>query len=224
MVTYEVIYGSPADAGERLSMFKEWVASIGYQVKVSGNNKDTYQPLFQANKGADSILIKQGYSDFFAIRMQKDHSESDKIVSWLYDRGECNYVGQIDDGKRSFDLRKRKLTVHELTGMTQASLNESEILPATFYVLKMSGLRIGKALLEYYNSEMVESGPTIILIEILKEYQGRGYGKIFLDFIEQHACDSGFLRIWASDTNSMWFWEKAGYDIDIDEGVKWLEC
>jgi GNAT superfamily N-acetyltransferase len=223
MVTYEVIYGSLADAGEHFSDFRVWLANAGYQVKVSEKSKDNNQPLFQADKAGTSFLMKEGYDDFFAVRMPKDHPESDKIVSWFYDQGECDYVGEVDDGKRSFEVRQSKLTIQELTGVTQTNLNQSEILPATFYVLKLSGRRIGKALLEYYNSEMVESGATIIMIEILEEYRGRGYGKIFLEFIEQHVCDSGFPRIWASDTKSMWFWEKAGYDIDIDEGEKWLE-
>jgi GNAT superfamily N-acetyltransferase len=61
------------------------------------------------------------------------------------------------------------------------------------------------------------------MLEVLEEYRNRGLGKKILKWVENLAQKQGFDRIWASDTTSMYFWQTNGYDIDIDEGLKYLD-
>ncbi|MHB8568495.1 MAG: GNAT family N-acetyltransferase [Nitrososphaerales archaeon] len=96
------------------------------------------------------------------------------------------------------------------------------LYPETFCNFRLQKKLIAKALLGYVDGEMEKNAPTIIMMEVLKEYQNKGFGTKILKWIETDATKQGFDRIWASDTQSLYFWKKRGYEIDIDEGVKYL--
>lgn len=99
---------------------------------------------------------------------------------------------------------------------------KDDLTPYSYFILFKKNEIVGKALLEYFNYEMGELAPTIIMIEIDANQRGLGLGKKFLNLIEIEMMNLGFSKIWSSDTQSVEFWRKMGYEIDIDEGWKFL--
>ena len=74
----------------------------------------------------------------------------------------------------------------------------------------------------YRDFEMAETCPTISKFEVAVGMKGKGYGKKIIHAIEEMLRDQGFNKLWLEQTESMGFWRKMGYEIDIDEGWKYL--
>jgi GNAT superfamily N-acetyltransferase len=101
-----------------------------------------------------------------------------------------------------------------------------DFLPKRFYEVKLNDTLVAKALVSCYNDEMDEISPTIDPIEVNKKYRNSGIGKSLVRLIERVSRNEGFDQVWASDieiTGSTGFWRKIGYEIDLDEAVKYLE-
>ena len=98
--------------------------------------------------------------------------------------------------------------------------DDEELIPYTFFFLYEKDVLIGKTLVKYLNPEMGEYEPTIMLMEISEEKQDDGIK--FLKFIEDHLKQNGFTKLWVLDIQNDVFWTNAGFKIDENQAVKYL--
>jgi GNAT superfamily N-acetyltransferase len=138
---------------------------------------------------------------------------------------ESHFAEQIKEIVSILHIEQTKELESDLQIKYRSGTNptKDDLTPYTYFILFQKKEVVGRALLEYFNYEMGDLAPTILMIEVDENQQGLGLGKKFLNFIECEMINLGFSKIWSSDTQNMEFWEKMGYDIDIDEGFKHLD-
>ncbi|QLH08820.1 hypothetical protein DSQ19_04375 [Candidatus Nitrosotenuis sp. DW1] len=166
------------------------------------------------------ISILEPNDNWAVLRVNSDLTES--IIDLAYKKFEKEIfsVGKVPHISKEQSLKSKNFVVKSRSGLHESSDN---LTPYSYFRLFENNTLIAEALLEYFNGEMGEFEPTILLIEVDSKYREKGIGKKFLQFIECEMVRCGFAKIWSSDTQTMDFWEKMGYDIDIDEGEKYLD-
>lgn len=153
----------------------------------------------------------------------RTNSELDQLIrDFIYENyeDEIRSAGNVRHEEDEKKLKKNAYRVKFRSGVHESHDN---LTPYTFFELHRKNELLAKAILEYYNGEMSEFEPTILLIEVREDIQQKGIGSYLLRFIECQLSRWGFYTIWSSDTKNMGFWEKMGYEIDIDEGVKGID-
>lgn len=224
VTTFVARYESEEKARSVFSELRKWLTENGLDIKIKKEDKELDTVILQAVSGNNEILAEKGYGDYIIAR-SNNPSYTDSVRMFLGQHYvlETPFIAELPHKKRKFELKKHAIMGLSLTGITTKTESILDLFPYTYYELKKGRKIIGKAILSYYNHEMDDCAPVIKLFEIIEEYSGYGIGTKLLQIIEEDAYDSGFDRIWASDTKSVEFWMKAGYEIDIDEGFKSLE-
>jgi len=150
-----------------------------------------------------------------------------KITAFLENEKPA-FAGQLRHTGMRFSLNKEG-QVSIVTGVEKDDWKTRNLLPHTRCVLLLRRKVIGKAVLCYTNIEMGDFAPTIELLEVKREFRGKGFGVQFLESIEDYIGLHGFDRIWATDagsTGATAFWKHMGYEDVSDtigeELLKWL--
>lgn len=151
-----------------------------------------------------------------------DNKTSQLLHNFIYEsyEKEIRSCGAIEHTECIKIIKEKNYVIKIRTGTNKSS---DVITPYSFFELYHNNRLLAKAILEYYNGEMGVFEPTILLIEVQENNRQKGIGRYFLRFIECYLAKCGFISIWSSDTKTIEFWEKMGYDIDIDEGLKILD-
>ncbi|MGA2666417.1 MAG: GNAT family N-acetyltransferase [Nitrososphaerales archaeon] len=132
-------------------------------------------------------------------------------------------LGTVRHERLAFDPGGTRLRGELRTGLPLKEGDLSRFLyPCTFFRFTEGGRLVARCLLEYHNGETGESAPTILMIEVLRDRRGEGLGTEVLAWLEGRVRGQGFDRIWASSARSSRFWQKHGFEIDGEEGVKRL--
>lgn len=133
------------------------------------------------------------------------------------------FAAQLPHTEARFSLNQGT-TVSIITGDVEDDEKNRSLLPRTFGELAVRHKVIGKAALVYVNCEMGDYA--IERYEIRRAYRSKGFGRRFLEIIEEYTRRHGFDRIWATDaanTRSTDFWKHMGYE-DVDgEGEELLK-
>lgn len=192
---------------------------------LKSNNYDIDESEDEIKRATISIqntqfgIIEPAYSWLIVRSDDRLHRIVTDFIYKKYEE-EIRSSGIIEHTENTRILKKRKYRIRFRSGNHESS---DDLTPYTFFELYHNDQLLAKAILKYYNGEMNEFEPTILLIEVQEDSRGQGIGEYFLRFIECQLSKWGFYSIWSSDTKSMGFWKKMGYDIDIDEGLKGLD-
>lgn len=167
-----------------------------------------------------SEMTSTHYRD--AIIMKCSSDESPKIAEYFEeDDSRLEFVGEVRHGKREWPVYNTKMKMSSLSGNLRIP-RELDFIPWTFYRVTADRSLIAKAVVQYFNLEETDCAPTIELIEVVKGRTGKGIGRRVLEEIEEDMLDRRFDRMWATDMKSAGFWERMGYEFDLEEGFKYL--
>ena len=128
--------------------------------------------------------------------------------------------GEINHSEEKFFIWKSKLNVSVRTGVSK---NSKDWLPYSFWNIYQGNNFVSKALIGFNAIEMCDSAPTILMFEVFPNYRRKGFGEKIIRGIEYYMYDYGFAKIRLENTKAIPFWKKLGYEIDIDEGEKYLD-
>lgn len=219
---------------ELFDKFVNTLSNDGFMTEVKYEERDwtTIYRITHKQKGVE--MLAQNYIDNCMIVQSLNPRSDSEVSRYLnqleamdYDINDWLCVASVEHGLITIRLKTGKaLSVVVKTGAVKGLDEKGILVPYSFYMLKQSDKLIGQALVKYYHDQfdITECGPTIVMFEILRKYRDKGLGGSLLELIEKLACESGFTKIFLSDTHSNYFWHKHDYDIDIDEGEKELEC
>ena len=129
------------------------------------------------------------------------------------------FPAEVNHGEEEFSIHDTKIIAKSWTWEWKM---DDMFFPNTFFKFYLDKKLIAKMYLLYKDPEMGETGPTISKFEVAAGMKGKGYGKKIIHAIEERLIDQGFNKLWLEQTESMGFWRKMGYEIDIDEGWKYL--
>jgi N-acetylglutamate synthase-like GNAT family acetyltransferase len=196
------------------------LSDAGFNTMIIKKDPDFFAAVSQKGK-----IYSQGYSDTLLIRTEQSE-QSERIRLFLDDNSDLRtqFIAELHHEKAEKTLSDLGIRVISHTWSQVTDIRQDELTPHTFYRFTKQRKLIGKASIDYFNGEMGEYAPSIDMFEILPQFRGHGTGKRLLQLIEDDAQAAGFDRIWATEVVSSFdFWKKAGYDIDIDEGLKCLD-
>jgi len=229
MVTFVSELEDEPTMKDTLSRFRDVLIKNGLEIQEVKSSAD-YPDCLAARK-ENTIKIVFNETDWKSITVTCFDNDSAQMISKFFDDLYSAsdvfpvFVAQIKHENASFTLKRTKLKGFLRTGVLRSETNDLSrfLYPETFLTFWLGREIVAKVLLGYHNGEMNESVASIVMLEVLEEYRNRGLGKKILKWVENLAQKQGFDRIWASDTTSMYFWQTNGYDIDIDEGLKYLD-
>jgi len=133
---------------------------------------------------------------------------------------EDEFFVEINHEESLVDFKKNNLSAKSKSGYGKY-LDENELF--TFLKFYSNKVHVADMLIGYQASEMDECTATILMFEVFSEYQRTGLGKDIMSETECLILKQGFSKLRLENTQSMEFWIKLGYDIDIDEGEKYLD-
>jgi|GEM_PF-5030438 GNAT superfamily N-acetyltransferase len=146
-------------------------------------------------------------------------TESKQLQEILYE--ECledsKFFVEIPHKEISHEFKKTSITAISKTGY-QFHQDETELF--SFWKFSLNGAMVAEMLMNYCAHEMGECTATILLFEVIPEFRNKGLGKKIISEIECFVFKEGFVNLRLDNTQSMEFWEKLGYEIDLDEGDK----
>jgi GNAT superfamily N-acetyltransferase len=128
------------------------------------------------------------------------------------------FPAEVNHGKEEFSIHDTKIIAKSWTWDDTPITYQ----PTAFFKFYLDKKLIAKMYMLYRDFEMAETCPTISKFEVAVGMKGKGYGKKIIHAIEERLIDQGFNKLWLEQTESMGFWRKMGYEIDIDEGWKYL--
>lgn len=197
---------------------KNWLSEKELQVEpidLDGSGDSIYYNV--QTKDQSKIVTLSDFEEYVVVNCLNDKAR-ELIINLINSvKSEIKRVVELSHKEENFNIHDSELNAISRTGFTKNK--EGDYLPPkTFYKFFKGEEIVAIMLLEYFNFEMGDCAPTIMMIEVADQYRGLGYGKKILKNIECNLKDRGFRRIWSSDTKSEWFWKKMGYHIDIDEG------
>jgi len=133
---------------------------------------------------------------------------------------EAEFFGEVNHIEETIKLKNSKISAKIRTGNLK---KDSSWEPSSFLNFYINGDHIGKALIRFHASEMNDCGPTIMMFEIFPEFRHQGYGSEIMYGIEYYMFWKNFSLMRLDNTKTIPFWVNLGYDIDIDEGEKYLD-
>ncbi len=173
---------------------------------------------YEAQLGSDTVLLGNHNSILLVGCVQSFLQEYVHAISVEY--GFMYY--EMSHGKKSFRIKDVAGEGSVYTGHKA----EDDLFPCKYFELKKGRLLIAKAYVPYYNGAMDELGPTIELLEVRRDMQGKGVGRKLVRFIEKEAREEGFDVIYVTDANKGYsFFKKMGYTLDDglnEEGWRYL--
>ena len=98
-----------------------------------------------------------------------------------------------------------------------------DMLPKSIFRLLSDDDELGKARVKYCHFDMGDINPTIEAIEIVSTKRHKGLGSEFLKQIEEYFTRCGFELIRAENVYVSGFFKENGYELNLDEGYKYLE-
>ena len=160
------------------------------------------------------------YEDCILFRISEDDVTSPDY-NMIKDYFEDRFIipAEVDHGEEEFSIHDTKIIAKSWTWEWKM---DDMFFPNTFFKFYLDKKLIAKMYLLYKDLEMNETGPTISKFEVAAGMKGKGYGKKIIHAVEKRLIDQGFNKLWLEQTESMGFWRKMGYEIDIDEGWKYL--
>lgn len=210
-----------------MSRIERWLKKSHYEVEAFWPDAylDEYTvQVKKATKVAEKIIVVPAWCDDAIIIRISESDIYDKLKGPIYkDFGnDIVWVASVNHTKTSFALEGFEGKGTMLVG-TLDRPEENQLHLYKFYEFRVGRKLAAKALVNYVNGEMAETGPTIEMLEVRKSWQGKGIARKLLKKIEEDAKYEGFIKIWSSDDRlAMDFWEHMGYEMDLDEGYKWL--
>lgn len=198
--------------------FENWLLSKSYGIKHYST--DTYDKLLQFFSNTDSpIGLAFVVSNCLVIRFF-DKKLQVEIENYFVNNDAVDSYGEVEHKIEKFAVNGRDIIGSCKTGVLSSDI---DLLPNTFMYFRKGRHVIGKALLDYFATEIGDCIPTIKMIEINESSRGQKLGQAILSSIEKWVYDNGFTRIRSEDLRSYGFWRKMGYEIDLDEGEKYLD-
>ncbi|NHI03047.1 hypothetical protein DYY67_0168 [Candidatus Nitrosotalea sp. TS] len=214
--TFFVDYGEFGEANGLFTSLKKWFEENQYDITTESN--DAYGEILNISSVSESVIVFP-LSNCLVIRFTKRTSE-EGILNYLNGRSlEFESFAMIEHIEESFKIKQTKILAKCRTGTIDGNI---ELLPKTFMYFRNDRKVIAKALLGYYAGEMNDCAPTIEMFEVNPKYRGHGIGSKIHASVENWVRNHDFSRIRIEDTRSTGFWRKMGYEIDIDEGVKYF--
>lgn len=194
---------------------KIWFDKIGYSTHVNSEEHE-YDVLEISNRDEKLAYL---YHLMDCLIIQQISKESSLVLNFIDNNSffKLDFLAQVPHIETEENIED--YIVKYRTGVFD---NDSELLPRTFFHLTYNNQLLGKALLEYFEGEFGSIGSTLLMFEIEEEFREMGFGQLLSQFIEKKMKHYGFDILYLSDTRSMKFWKKMGYEIDIDEGWKKL--
>jgi GNAT superfamily N-acetyltransferase len=141
--------------------------------------QDEHYADIEVMKGNESVFIMTSESDWIYIRCATEAAAAmieEKFVPHFA-------LGRVRHEEKVIPIHD-DLAVSMRTGNAEGNSKHCSV--GTVFELKKGEKVICKALCSYSNAEMDASGPTIELLETAKEWQGHGYAKELLTFMEQY--------------------------------------
>jgi GNAT superfamily N-acetyltransferase len=136
-----------------------------------------------------------------------------------YSLGSESFV-EIKHIEEKFSIWNSKMKVISRTGVIK---DEKDWLPYSFWKIYKGKNFISRALIGFRALEMSECAPTILMFDVMPKFRRKGFGREIVTGIEYYMCENGCTKLRLENTKAILFWQKLGYDIDIDEGEKYLD-
>ena len=202
------------NAEPEFNSFIDWVKKKSMTVKDSEHK-------YEISSRDKTIATAETWEDCIVFRISKDDVMTpyfDMIRDYFEERFVDTAV--VRHGEDEFPIHGTKVVAKSWTWC--CNLSDAIILPKTLFKFYLGKKLIAKMYMLYTDFEMDETGPTVSKFEVAAGMKGKGYGKKIIHTIEERLMNQGFAKLWLEDTKSVGFWRKMGYEIDIDEGWKYL--
>ena len=203
----------------------DWAKKKSMTFKDLGKENQSWAGKYEILLGNKTIGIAEDVSDdedCVIFRISKDDvtTSAYKMITDYFE-GVGIFPAEISYGEEEFPIHDAKIIGKSWTWVN-ADI-EWGTLPVTYFEFYLNKKLIAKMSMVYYDWEMHEAGPTIEKFEVAVGIRGKGYGEKIIKTIEERLAIQGFSKLWLEKTFSEGFWKKLGYEIDIDEGYKYLE-
>ena len=198
----------------------DWAKKKSMTLKDLEN--DDLSPAYKISMANKTIALVglSAYEDCILFRISKDDvtiPAYDMIRNYFEER--FIFPAEVNHGEEEFSIYDTKIIAKSWTWEWK---RDDTFFPTTFFKFYLDKKLIAKMYMLYRDFEMAETCPTISKFEVAVGMKGKGYGKKIIHAIEERLIDQGFNKLWLEQTESMGFWRKMGYEIDIDEGWKYL--
>lgn len=178
------------------------------------NNAILTVTIFQDNQKVGTIE-----SHYVWLVSRLSSALCEEVIQML--KTDFNYFGQIVCRVPHTDketILNDNLSMKVRSGIINST---TELIPHTIFFLYEKQCLIGKVLIKYFNSDMGEYEPAILIMEISNDMQDKS--GVFLQLIEQELRQGGFVKLWVKDIQNDNFWKKHHYQIDDSQAVKYLQ-
>ncbi|MGH2639303.1 MAG: GNAT family N-acetyltransferase [Rhabdochlamydiaceae bacterium] len=216
-------FESDKKAKKAISLMKGWFGKNGYGVKSETRGS---MPYLTFKRKSSTVLLGQGKVSGSVLALC-DTDEVDTVSHLLWPfRTMQEYglqsLGELKHGKTPTTIPSSKIRAYCSIGIPTESEEPAFLDPCTFYEFRLGRQLVGKAYFSYYDYEMDECAPTIEMFEVKKKSRRKGIGSKMYQFVEKVTSDQGFDRILVTDIRTSEFWSAMGFEVDLDEAVKYL--
>lgn len=167
-------------------------------------------------KNSTDIAIASTHYNCITVRFYEKSKKLEEILGTMF-HDESYFFAEVHHGEETIRFQNSRLSTISKAGYAD-HLGENELV--TFLKFFHDNVHVADMIIGYTASEMGVCSVTIWMFEVFSEFQGKGFGKEIISKMECRAYDQGFLKMRIENTQSMGFWKKLEYFIDIDEGEK----
>jgi len=202
---------------KEISKLKEILEKKEFETKTI-TNKEGYGALKISLKNKE-IATLFSLANCLAARIS--NSKEGKQIKKMLEEFTDNPIGEICHREEAFPISKSNLNVIVRTGIVK---NDEFWEPYSFWKFFLKDEHIGKAIIRFHAPEIDDCAPTVKLFEVFEDFRRNGFGGQMIYGIEKYMCEHDFNKLRLDNTQATPFWRENGYEIDIDEGEKELEC
>ena len=195
------------------------IKAMGFESKIiaGGDKYEHIRVLYNTNDTAIVYFLDNG----LVVRFENLASR-DILKELFVDKfgDDALFIVTMSHTEERIHMKDSEIRMISRTGLADDSLFELE----SFWKFFVNDKYIGKALIRFHAEEMNDCAPTVVLFEVFPEFKRRGFWTCVMFEIEKYMQWCGFSIMRIENILANEFWKGLGYDIDLDEGEKSLEC
>jgi GNAT superfamily N-acetyltransferase len=207
----------------RKELFSQLISFLEERNFIIKNKKQSMffseDHILKIAKNENRLCIVFGYVTYDLTIFIKSTTLESEVVGAFFEEFDYN-MGCLSEV--SSIVRKTNLDEFSVINYCGYKTTEGkqDLYPTKIYEVKKGRISIAKAIIEFYNIDMEVSSPTLEMIEVVKDYRGKGLGTKLIKYIEEDIGDMFFDRLWARDCNNCFkLLMKLGYESVTDSGL-----